>query len=85
MKVFSLNVNKTKFITVSTFPSTIPNINFIELNDRNCSTTINCYRFIHVQRIDCGKYLELKMDQLKLNKHIEIVNSNIRKTIYKFV
>ena len=85
--LLSLNIKKTHFITFSCTKDKLPHIDKLLLHDSNCmdrnKTQCMCKEVINKK--DHIKYLGIYIDStLKWNKHIEILTTRLRRTLYVF-
>lgn len=83
----SVNITKTKFMCFSIYNRDIPNISTLKVHNFVCSSenNINCNCKNELHSVKNIKYLGVCIDQnLRWEKHIELLNSNIRKLIWKF-
>lgn len=85
--LLSVNIKKTKFMCFSIYDRDLPNIQTLKIHNFTCipenKSSCNCNTKLH--SVENIKYLGITLDQnLKWNKHIEILNNNIRKLVWKF-
>ena len=86
-KTVSLNIEKTKFVSLSRSLSTrtLPGFQFIKLHNNNCKLELECACDKFIERKSCIKYLGVYIDeQFSWKEHIKYVTNKIRKVIYKF-
>ena len=84
--LLSLNIKKTHFIAFSCTKEHLPDIEKIMLHDNRCTkNNLQCKCKEFVNKVDNIKYLGIYIDcTLKWEKHIEVLTTRLRKTLYIF-
>lgn len=82
--LLTLNVDKTKFITLATRPSAQPALDSIKIRAHTCTSESVCDCF-SLTRISSIKYLGVFLDEsLNWYNHIQSVTGRVRKLIFIF-
>lgn len=83
--LLSLNIGKTKFLTFTHTPGTMPTVRELGIHKANCEIPEACECSNKIERVETIRYLGILLNE-KLNwkGHINYVTKKVRKLIHKF-